>query len=172
MLHMPQPKICLGMPLYNQTNFLIEALQSLLGQEYRDFRLIIADDSTESKPGQIAKEFASKDNRICYIKNDSRKGMIDNWKACFNYAGDVDYFAWVSDHDVWHPEWLKSLISIMEENIKRSCRSIFQLKVLLTFKEFKPYARMRVILAKWSTDSFAQTPCAGQVSFGEHCFRM
>ena len=112
----PPPKICLGMPLYNQTNLLIEALQSLLEQTYRDFRLIVVDDSTESRPGQIAKEFASKDNRISYIKNDSRKGMIDNWKTCFRYAGDVDYFAWVSDHDVWHPEWLESLVSILEAN--------------------------------------------------------
>ena len=50
-----QPKICLGMPLYNQTNFLIEALQSLVAQTYRDFKLIIVDDSTESRPGEIAK---------------------------------------------------------------------------------------------------------------------
>ena len=104
------------MPLYNQTNLLIEALQSLLGQTYQDFRLIIVDDSTETGPGQIAKEFASKDNRITYIKNESRKGMIDNWKACFRYAGDIDYFAWVSDHDLWHPEWLESMVSILEEN--------------------------------------------------------
>jgi glycosyltransferase involved in cell wall biosynthesis len=60
----PPPKICLGMPLYNQTNLLIAALQSLLVQTYRDFRLIVVDDSTESRPGQIAKEFASKDNRM------------------------------------------------------------------------------------------------------------
>jgi len=110
------PKICLGMPLFNQTNFLTEALESLLRQTYRDFRLIVVDDSIETGPGQIVKEFASKDNRISYAKNESRKGMIDNWKACFHSAGDVDYFAWVSDHDVWHPEWLESLISILEAN--------------------------------------------------------
>jgi glycosyltransferase involved in cell wall biosynthesis len=113
---MSNPNICLGMPLYNQTNFLIEALQSLLAQTYRDFKLIVVDDSTESRPGEIAKEFASKDDRISYLKNESRKGMIDNWKTCFQYAGDVDYFAWVSDHDVWHPEWLESLTSILNKN--------------------------------------------------------
>ena len=113
---MPQPKICLGMPLYNQTNFLIEALQSLLAQTYRDFKLVIVDDSTESRPGEIAKQFSSEDNRISYIKNESRKGMINNWKTCFYHAGDVDYFAWVSDHDVWHPEWLATLTSSLNKN--------------------------------------------------------
>ena len=110
------PNICLGMPLYNQTEFLIEALQSLLAQTYRDFRLVVVDDSTESEPGEIVKEFALKDKRICYIKNEFRKGMVDNWKACFQQAGPVDYFTWVSDHDVWLPEWLESMVAILNAN--------------------------------------------------------
>jgi glycosyltransferase involved in cell wall biosynthesis len=108
------PNICLGMPLYNQTEFLIEALQSLLAQTYRDFRLVVVDDSTESEPGEIVKEFALKDKRICYVKNEFRKGLVDNWKACFQQAGPVDYFAWVSDHDIWHPEWLASMVQVLD----------------------------------------------------------
>jgi glycosyltransferase involved in cell wall biosynthesis len=104
------------MPLFNQTNFLTEALESLLGQTYRDFRLIVVDDSNDTKSSEIAKEFASKDNRISYIKNGSHKGMIANWNTCFRYAGDADYFAWVSDHDFWHPEWLQTMISILDAN--------------------------------------------------------
>jgi glycosyltransferase involved in cell wall biosynthesis len=108
-----QPKICLGMPLYNQTKFLTEALESLLTQTYRDFRLVIVDDSTELGPNEIVKQFAARDDRICYIKNESRKGLVDNWRACFRHAGEVDYFAWVSDHDVWHPEWLEKMVRVL-----------------------------------------------------------
>jgi glycosyltransferase involved in cell wall biosynthesis len=111
-----QPNICLAMPLYNQTKFLIEALQSLLSQTYTDFRLLIVDDSTESEPGKIVRRFALKDRRIIYIKNDFRKGMVENWKACFYHAEPVDYFAWVSDHDVWHPKWLESMVGILNAN--------------------------------------------------------
>ncbi len=53
-----KPHICLSMPLYNQTKFLEEALQSLLAQTYRDFRLIVVDDSTELAPGETVKRFA------------------------------------------------------------------------------------------------------------------
>jgi glycosyltransferase involved in cell wall biosynthesis len=107
------PDVCLAMPLYNQTEFLVEALRSLLSQTYRNFRLIIVDDSTEPTPGEIAKDFARKDSRITYIKNESRKGMVDNWKTCFQHAEPLDYFAWVSDHDLWHPKWLESLTRIL-----------------------------------------------------------
>jgi glycosyltransferase involved in cell wall biosynthesis len=111
-----KPKICLAMPLYNQTKFLEKALQSLLAQTYSDFRLLVVDDSTEPSPGYIVKRYAAKDSRIQYIKNESRKGMVGNWRACFKHAGDVDYFAWVGDHDVWHPEWLEKMVDTLSKN--------------------------------------------------------
>ena len=108
-----KPLVCLGMPLYNQTRFLPQALESILAQTYPDFKLIVMDDSTDPGPGNLIKQYASKDARISYTKNASRKGLVGNWRACFELAGDADYFAWVSDHDIWHPEWLASLVKAM-----------------------------------------------------------
>jgi glycosyltransferase involved in cell wall biosynthesis len=107
------PVVCLGLPLYNQTQHLPEALNSLLAQTYRNFKLIVCDDSTEPGSGEIVKSFAVRDQRIIYYKNENRKGLVDNWRNCFDLAGNADYFAWVSDHDVWHPKWLESLIHIL-----------------------------------------------------------
>jgi len=111
-----KPQIVLGMPLYNQTQFLPEAVGSILAQSYRDFKLLVVDDSTETGPEKIIQRFASQDSRISYVKNTSRKGMIENWQSCFQQAGNPDYFAWVSDHDVWHPAWLESMVSAMNAN--------------------------------------------------------
>lgn len=114
-----QPVVCLGMPLYNQTKYLTEALDSLLAQTYSNFKLIISDDSTKPGPGQIAKAFAGRDQRIVYYRNENRLGLVDNWRACLHLAGETDYFAWVGDHDIWHPSWLESLVHILntQENI-------------------------------------------------------
>lgn len=111
-----RPNICLAMPLYNQTKFLDEAIASLLAQSYRDFRLVIVDDSTEPAPGDIVKRYAASDSRIHYIKNAARKGMVGNWQACFKHAAGADYFAWVGDHDVWHPEWLEKMVRTLSDN--------------------------------------------------------
>ncbi|CAB1056251.1 hypothetical protein D1BOALGB6SA_987 [Olavius sp. associated proteobacterium Delta 1] len=113
---LPKPQVYLGMPLYNQTQFLPQALSSILAQTYRDFRLLVVDDSTEPGPQAIIKQFASQDNRIIYMKNRSRKGMVGNWRSCFQQAGKPDYYAWVSDHDVWHPQWLESMILALNAN--------------------------------------------------------
>jgi len=111
-----KPKVCLGMPLYNQTQFLLQALNSILSQTYRDFKLIVVDDSTDPAPGQIVKSFAAEDQRIIYFKNEHRKALIGNKNECFRLAGKVDYFAWVADHDVWHPDWLESMVRVLETN--------------------------------------------------------
>ena len=109
-------RVCLGMPLYNQTRYLTEALNSIIDQSYKDFQLIIIDDSNISEPGQIVKKTASCDNRIHYFKNKSRKGLVANWKACFQYADRAEYFAWVSDHDLWHPNWLETMVHALDAN--------------------------------------------------------
>lgn len=111
-----RPTVCLGMPLYNQTVYLKQALISLLAQSYQDFRLIIVDDSTEDPAGETAKQYAASDCRISYFKNSSRKALVDNWKACVDHAGDAEYFAWVSDHDSWHPDWLQAMVDVLKGN--------------------------------------------------------
>jgi hypothetical protein len=44
--------------------------------------------------------------------------MIDNWRKAFARGRELhpesDYFAWVSDHDAWHPRWLETLISALD----------------------------------------------------------
>ncbi|CAB1083765.1 hypothetical protein D1AOALGA4SA_11302 [Olavius algarvensis Delta 1 endosymbiont] len=114
-----RPAICLGMPLYNQTRFLPQALDSLLAQTYGDFNLFVSDDSTEAGPGQIVNSYAAKDQRIVYHRNEYRRGLIDNWRNCFELAGEMDYFAWVGDHDAWHPRWLESMVQILN-----TCESV------------------------------------------------
>jgi glycosyltransferase involved in cell wall biosynthesis len=111
-----QKSVCLGMPIFNQTVFLKEALDSLLAQTYESYRLIIIDDSTISEPSQIVRSYAERDSRITYIRNSKRRGMVGNWQACVHAANDADFFAWVSDHDIWATHWLERLVGVLEEN--------------------------------------------------------
>jgi glycosyltransferase involved in cell wall biosynthesis len=46
---MNQPKVSIGLPVYNGDDYLPEALDSILEQDFEDFELIISDNaSTES----------------------------------------------------------------------------------------------------------------------------
>jgi hypothetical protein len=42
--------------------------------------------------------------------------MVATWRRAFNEAQreETDYFAWASDHDVWHPRWLETMVQELD----------------------------------------------------------
>lgn len=112
------PKVVIGVPLYNRADYLSQALESLLAQTYRDFVLILMDDGSSDGTPEIARQYAATDRRIIYRKNGARLGLVRNWSAVFKLARALypgaEYFAWASDHDLWHPRWLSTLVSEFE----------------------------------------------------------
>jgi glycosyltransferase involved in cell wall biosynthesis len=61
---MPTPAVSVLMPVYNAERYLREAIESILGQTFRDFEFIIVDDGSTDRSSQILLEFASRDARI------------------------------------------------------------------------------------------------------------
>ena len=48
------PRLTLGLPTYNGEEFLAEALDALLAQTFTDFELIISDNGSTDRTGEIA----------------------------------------------------------------------------------------------------------------------
>jgi glycosyltransferase involved in cell wall biosynthesis len=111
------PKVVIGMPLFNHASLLPEALESLLSQSFRDVGIVLVDDGTDDSEA-VARRYMAIDGRIRYAKNDARLGMIHNWRKAYRVAREAfpgfDYFAWGSDHDVWHPRWLEELVRTLD----------------------------------------------------------
>jgi glycosyltransferase involved in cell wall biosynthesis len=108
--------MCFGMTLYNKSKYLPEAIESLLNQTYSDFYLVALDDCSTDETEEIMREYEAKDERISYFRNKTRKGMIDSWRKAFFKALELHnpyYFAWASDHDRWHGEWLSQHIDTL-----------------------------------------------------------
>lgn len=108
------PPVAIGLPLYNTTEHLPEALESLASQTHADFRLVMTDDSTNDEVERLARHFVTTDHRFSYERNDRRLGLTRNWRRAFERATaqvrGAEFFAWASDHDVWHPRWLEVLL--------------------------------------------------------------
>lgn len=108
------------MPAYNRPDALPRTLESLLSQTYRDFALIVVDDGASADVRAIVEAYAQGDARVSYQANDRRLGMIGNWRKAFEVARRQyprsEYFAWVSDHDVWHSDWLQEMVSVLDRD--------------------------------------------------------
>jgi glycosyltransferase involved in cell wall biosynthesis len=113
------PRIVLGLPAYNRPDALARSLESLLSQTYSDFAVVIVHDGHAPDVAAIAATYAALDSRIRYEENATRLGMVGNWRQTFFRARALypgfEYFAWVSDHDLWHPRWLQELVSVLEQ---------------------------------------------------------
>jgi hypothetical protein len=102
------------MTLYNNAKHLPHAIESLLAQTYGDFALLLLDDASTDETEQVARNYAARDPRVRYVRHETRQAMIATWREAAETGlrqwPSAEYFAWVSDHDWWHPRWLERLI--------------------------------------------------------------
>jgi glycosyltransferase involved in cell wall biosynthesis len=99
------PKISIGMPVYNGEKFINEAIESLLMQTFTEFELIISDNCSEDKTAEICKEYAAKDGRIKYFRQQENIGASANFSFLLNIAR-CEYFMWAAADDKWGKQYL------------------------------------------------------------------
>ena len=78
-----RPLISIGMPIYNGGDFLERALESLLGQDYDNFKLIVSDNHSTDSTQEICLDYMARDNRIHYHRNETNVGAINNFNKVF-----------------------------------------------------------------------------------------
>jgi glycosyltransferase involved in cell wall biosynthesis len=112
------PRVVLGLPAFARPDSLPRALESLLSQTYQDFALVVVDDAPHANVAEIVERYVHGQPQISYLANPTRLGMVGNWRKVFEQGRmrypQSDYFAWVSDHDVWHARWLETLVSVLD----------------------------------------------------------
>jgi glycosyltransferase involved in cell wall biosynthesis len=111
-------RVIIGAPLYNRAEYLPTAIESLLAQTYRDLRLVLLDDCSSDETPALARRYAAADERVTFVRNERRLGLIPAWLRVYELAREVapemEYFAWGSDHDFWCPEWVEKLVAELD----------------------------------------------------------
>lgn len=109
------PLVSIGMPVYNGENFIREAIDSILGQTFQDFELIISDNASTDGTEAICREYAAKDQRIRYCRNAQNLGAAPNYNIVVTYAKGK-YFKWASHDDILAPEFIEKCVEALENN--------------------------------------------------------
>ncbi|MGR9099756.1 MAG: glycosyltransferase family 2 protein [Gammaproteobacteria bacterium] len=109
------PRVSIGLPVYNGENFLAAAVDSILGQTYPDFELILSDNCSTDRTEEICRHYALRDSRIRYIRNDRNLGAHPNYNQTVNLATG-EYFKWAAHDDLLSSEWLEKCVDLMDKN--------------------------------------------------------
>jgi glycosyltransferase involved in cell wall biosynthesis len=107
------PRVSVGMPVYNGEEFIHQAIDSILQQTFEDLELVISDNASTDKSEQICREYAAKDKRVRYIRNEKNIGASDNYNAVY-LNSDSEYFKWVSCSDICEEHFLEKCIEVLD----------------------------------------------------------
>ena len=111
------PKVSIGLPVYNGENFIVESLDSLLAQTYTDFELIICDNASTDRTEAICRDYAARDPRVRYHRNETNIGASANYNLTFKMARG-DYFKWAAHDDLCAPTYLECCVEALERDPK------------------------------------------------------
>jgi glycosyltransferase involved in cell wall biosynthesis len=112
---MNAPKVSIGLPVWNGEKYLRLALDSILQQDYTDFELIISDNASTDRTQEICQEFAAKDKRIRYSRNQTNIGSSGNYNRVFELARG-QFFKWASHDDEIHTSLLRRCLESFEHS--------------------------------------------------------
>ncbi len=106
-------KVSIIVPVYNSEKYIEKTLGSILCQTYENIEIIVVDDGSQDKSGEIVKKFAETDERLQYFKikngGPSNARNIGISKATGKYIGFCD-----SD-DIISPQMYEKLVSYIEK---------------------------------------------------------
>ena len=110
------PTVSVIVTVYNRTQFLGEALQSVFSQSFRSFEIIVTADSDNEEIRVICESFGR--SEIRYRRNPVTLGVALNLRAAMAEA-QGKYIAVLNDDDVWTPEFLAKLVAPLEQDPNR-----------------------------------------------------
>jgi glycosyltransferase involved in cell wall biosynthesis len=109
------PVVSVGLFVYNGERFLEEALHSILNQTFTDFELIISDNASTDRTGEIAEAYAKRDDRIRYYRSEKNMGAGWNARRVYELATGK-YFKWAAVDDLLEPDLLRRCVEILESD--------------------------------------------------------
>jgi len=109
------PLVSIGFGTYKGVDYIEKALTCLTAQSYRNIELIISDNGSTDGSGDVCRTFASKDARIKLYRHDRNIGIPSNFNFLLQKATGK-YFMWAADDDLWHRDFVSTLVQALEEN--------------------------------------------------------
>lgn len=109
------PKVSVIMAAYNAEDHLLEAVNSILGQDFIDFELIICDDASTDRTWEKISYAMQADDRIIGIRNEINLKAAATRNKCIDIAKG-DYIAIQDSDDISEPNRLSKQLEAFKNN--------------------------------------------------------
>lgn len=107
---MESPLVSICLPTYNGERYLEESLNSILLQTYKNFEVIISDDSSKDNTVQICNKFKEQAPFPVYIYSHKPQGIGANWNHCIEKANGT-WIKLLFQDDIMEPDCIEKMLS-------------------------------------------------------------
>lgn len=111
-------------PVYKVEAYLETCLESVLNQDYRDLEVILIDDGSPDKSGEICDRYAQTDCRIRVIHQKNGGGA--NAKNTGLKAATGEYLSFVDSDDILEPGAYSHMVSLLHTHAADAVRCSFR----------------------------------------------
>ena len=108
------PRLSIGMPVRNGEATLSTALDSLLGQTFNDFEIVVVDNASTDRTREICLEYVQRDHRVRYHRNETNIGQIANFNRAFELSRG-EYFRWTGCNDWWETSYFERCVETLDQ---------------------------------------------------------
>jgi glycosyltransferase involved in cell wall biosynthesis len=111
------PAVSIALCTYNGERFLIEQLDSILSQDYKNIdEIICVDDRSTDNTWKILNEYAKRNPIFKIFKNDINLGFIKNYEKAITLASN-QLIAISDQDDIWYTSKISKLVTAIGDNL-------------------------------------------------------
>lgn len=103
------------MPVYNSEKYVLDAMNSVLTQNYKHWKLYVIDDNSSDNSKKIIRDMEKLDNRIIFIGNTTNLGPAKSRNKGIRICNGR-YITFLDSDDIWHDNFLRSQLEFIEKN--------------------------------------------------------
>ena len=101
--------LSIGVPVFNGEPYLAQSLETILRQTFTNLEVIVSDNASTDRTGEICRSYAARDKRIRYSRNLTNIGPLPNFRRVLELATG-EYFMWAACDDYWSPNYVETLV--------------------------------------------------------------
>lgn len=102
--------IAIVLPTYNRCHLLVQAIQAIQAQSYRDWVLYLGDDGSADETQNTCRDWAQSDPRIRYFRKNQNSGAEDTLIYLMKQVKE-EYLVYCTDDHLMQPEFLSQCMN-------------------------------------------------------------
>ena len=126
------PLLSVIVPVYKVEAYLDRCVDSIVGQTYKNLEIILVDDGSPDRSGEICDKWAAKDGRVKVIHKENGGGAAARNTGMYVMTGDI--VAFVDSDDYIAPGMYEYLFNLLE----RYGADIAECNYIITERDYEP----------------------------------